>query len=655
MKKIRIVAMILGLSLLFAVPHMKPIDYGNNACVASEASELMRYKKKAISQINEVDLSLYREKEALEITNLISETTERINECESIAEVNSVVSSFNRYLLTIKTDEELTIEEQENQEESDGVYYISSYEELLEFRDDVNDGYSYAGEKVVLTQDIIFPSGKSFGDPIGNVQAKAFAGTFDGNGHKIKGLKMSASTCALFYYGTGCTIKNLDFENVNITATSQRGASVISRADNITLDNVHVVSGTINSKVQGAGLVGAIVGESGISTITNCSNAATIATSGTTAAAGIVAIVLHGDCIIDNCTNTGTINAKTSYAGGILAQLYSGTINSVDYVGSVTIRDCLNSGEVTVAEQSAGGIVGGSISTGTLDVVGCKNNGNIHAGTADAVTGEGAAGIVGRAAKANGTVNIKYCWNDGDVNRANGTGYGTAGILGSNINNAILNISKCKNTGTISTTTGLYVGGIVGIGRIPNTNVVDNCYNSGNVEGASKANVGFISGCNRASISNCEVDANATAVSANGLNTTAGASKAPTETGNNVYNYIYGAQDSGGSTNVGSCRTITPKDVKFTVNYNTGFGKAVYLVGDFSNWVADNRYALSWTDGNNWTGTFTFAVGDTIEFKFVVAGDEYDPSMTGAGWENDPNRTLTIAANTGDQNLSWQV
>ena len=240
--------------------------------------------------------------------------------------------------------------------------------------------------------------------------------------------------------------------------------------------------------------------------------------------------------------------------------------------------------------------------------------------------------------KASAVLTIKYCWNDGTVQRASGkSGFGTGGILGLNLDKAIVNITKTKNTGTV-TASARFVGGIVGLGRIPATNVISDCYNSGNITGSAAAETGLISGVNRNAISNCEVDINATA---NGV------------AASSLTSFVYGSQNNGGTTDTDSCRIITPKEVTFTINYGTNVGEAVYLTGAFCGWVADNRYALTWTAGNNWTGTFTFAVGDTISFKFIIAADEYDPASV-IRWENDPNRSLTIAADTPAQNLSWQ-
>ena len=400
--------------------------------------------------------------------------------------------------------------------------------------------------------------------------------------------------------------------DVNLTATGQRVAAFVARSAGGTIDNCHVLSGTLSGTTQNGGIVGVSVSP-GV-TIKNCSFAGTLTGSGN-GNAGILGCAIGGNATIENCVNKGTVTGATAGVAGILGM---------------------------ISENAAG----------TFTVRGCKNEGEVNGGTSD-----GAGGIVGWHNKAGATLNISYCENSGDVRRASGkSGYGTGGILGLNLNNAIVNISKCKHTGSVSAPSAQYVGGIVGLGRLPVSNTITECYVSGSVEGSQQANVGFISGINRNSISNCEVANTAHAKSTNGLDVLAGDAsvKAPKASGNNSYNYIYGGQDTNGTTDVDSCRVITPKDVKFTINYGTNPGEAVYLVGDFSDWKVDNRYKLDWNEGNDWIGTFTFAVGDTLSFKFVIAADTYDPESV-IRWESDPNRLLQITDDMdADLTFSWR-
>ena len=68
---------------------------------------------------------------------------------------------------------------------------IGNAQELADFAAAVDGGETYAGKTVVLTADISLPEGNW--NPIGDEAAAVniFAGTFDGQGHKISGLTIS--------------------------------------------------------------------------------------------------------------------------------------------------------------------------------------------------------------------------------------------------------------------------------------------------------------------------------------------------------------------------------------------------------------------------------------------------------------------------------
>ena len=104
-----------------------------------------------------------------------------------------------------------------------------------------------------------------------------------------------------------------------------------------------------------------------------------------------------------------------------------------------------------------------------------------------------------------------------------------------------------------------------------------------------------------------------------------------------TYGYIYRERTSHESVNI-----------TFTINYGTVSGQEVYLVGSFNDWtVGDAEYKLSWTDGNNWVGTFAFEGGTEFSYKFVVHGNG------NTIWESDPNRTLT-PVDTMSLTCSWR-
>lgn len=493
MKHFKLVTSILCLPLLFSISLNKNND-GAVSSVAYSQRRLEKYQQNAISMINNIDLDNYRTKEAEEIAQLITQTSSRITSSNDYDEIDAIVSSYNRYILTIKTNAQLTKEEQEANVNDNTVYYISSLSDLLEFRDDVNDGYNYSGETVKLTQDIVIPSGQSFGTPIGSTEAKAFAGVFDGQNHKIVNLKISAATCAFIYFGTNCTIKNLSFENVNITATTQRAAAVISRADGVRLENVNILSGTITGPTQSGGLIGASLGNSGETIITNCSNAASINTTGTNgSSAGAVGYVYNGSLTINNFINTGAINSETKYAGGILGQINSLTT-------SVSLFNCTNTANIMCKGFGASGISCASSGL-NLNIEDCSNTGNITN------AGEGTGGVFGYCAsvKTGSQVRVKNCTNSGIISgQSNGTG-GVVGAHNANASYITFIVEDCTNHGTVNGVN--YTGGVIGLIRnSTESSYIDKCYNYGNVTASSTSGTvgcGGIVGTARVNITNC--------------------------------------------------------------------------------------------------------------------------------------------------------
>lgn len=117
--------------------------------------------------------------------------------------------------------------------------------------------------------------------PIGN-GANGFHGTFDGNGHTVYNLNVSADTSAgLFGYAlNGGNVKNLNIENAFVTANDYAGA-VMGRGytdiDNCHVKNVTVITtpyltgeGIYDGGAKAGGVIGQVLEGSG-NTVTNCS------------------------------------------------------------------------------------------------------------------------------------------------------------------------------------------------------------------------------------------------------------------------------------------------------------------------------------------------------------------------------------------------
>lgn len=166
------------------------------------------------------------------------------------------------------------------------VVEINTVADLKTFRDAVNSGNQYSGKIVRLMADLDLSSETNW-KPIGNLVSypgQSFDGIcFDGNNHTISNVTINDNTpnhavAALFGSVVNATIKNLTVKNVNITSTHYAAGIVAYTSNKPTIDNCHVIGGTITSTPELVGSeydngdkVGGIMGYATAgSTITNC-------------------------------------------------------------------------------------------------------------------------------------------------------------------------------------------------------------------------------------------------------------------------------------------------------------------------------------------------------------------------------------------------
>ena len=279
---------------------------------------------------------------------------------------------------------------------ADDVTVISSPDELIAFRNSVNDGNDYEGRTVVLGDNIDLSLQDINWTPIGTgtrsgsgYTGNAFKGTFDGRGFTISGLTIDATVSGdnvddaygLFGVIDGATVTNLTLANVHITVNGGEcvGGVVGLMVNGSTVSNIEMDVGSGITAVRG---LGGIVGRMTI--------------SGT----------------IENCVNEASINGSGANVGGIVGAAYYTAVGSEMY-----ITNCKNYGAVTCTAGVAGGIAGLS----AAKVSGCEN----HA----VITGNGTdvAGIVAEQQNAGSVTN---CVNNADITNTNSGAYGTGGIVG---------------------------------------------------------------------------------------------------------------------------------------------------------------------------------------------------------------------------------
>ena len=240
-------------------------------------------------------------------------------------------------------------------------YQISTADELFWFASLVNGTLEGVEQNTaacaVLTADINL-SGQTW-TPIGDYSAKTrnkYAGTFDGAGHTIDGLKADGGSAQGFVgYMDGGTIKNCTF------------------------------NGTVTSSGSAGGICGSNYG-----TIENCAFNGTVTGSGNDSAGGICGSNSNSGTI-KNCTSYGKVTSSKGNTGGICgynSSTVTGCTNNAAvegyfYFGGIcgfntgTITNCINKGEVKLT-ASQGRYMGGICGYSTNTITNCISSGKIN-------------------------------------------------------------------------------------------------------------------------------------------------------------------------------------------------------------------------------------------------------------------------------------
>ena len=250
----------------------------------------------------------------------------------------------------------------------DSPYIITKAEELAWFRDQVNSGqYSICAKiadnvEVIDMSTVCHAADKSQNleekswVPIGNRNIIKYRGTFDGNGKTITNLYINASQTSqnnmgLFGYTYQSTIKNLTFENANVTNTQSNTGILVGKAGyGSTLQNIKISK---TCQIKGGNYTGGIAGELDGNAY-NCVNYATV--QGIKYVGGFLGMYSRKGNSITACANYGNVTASSEMAGGL-----------VGYFRGGTIQDCANYGDVKGTNRVAG--MAGFVSDGKVQNV----------------------------------------------------------------------------------------------------------------------------------------------------------------------------------------------------------------------------------------------------------------------------------------------
>lgn len=394
-------------------------------------------------------------------------------------------------------------------------YIIATAQDLWELADLANEKESrdtFAAASYMLTADIDL--GSKNWTPIGT-EAVPFSGILDGNGHTVRGLRLSGkagsgSNAFGFVGQLKGTVRNLTIADSSIRIKGDSGytGALVGKSMGGTVENCHTTDTVeVSSEYQVGGICGNL---NSSSTLRGCTNGAKVTSTGHVGcAAGIAsyvscpvedctnngAIESEGDAAgiagsagggVSNCANNGSVSAR-GYSAGIVCRFSDGALNSSMNDASVTLLGCVNNGDVTSREDPAGGI---AVSCRTGRVVDCVNNGNI---TSPEETGGIFAyfqqGVFGEAAP---EFLVSGCSSSGQIISLDS--YGAGGICGEVYGSTTrVLFENCENTGSVQATgkadtvgSGSEAGGIIGCANVTSLQLT-NCTNSGRIRGFAYA------------------------------------------------------------------------------------------------------------------------------------------------------------------------
>jgi hypothetical protein len=293
-------------------------------------------------------------------------------------------------------------------------------------------------------------------------QGTEFTGVFDGDGHIISNLTITASEkeyVGLFgYVSSGSQIRNLGVENVNITGQNTVGGLVGVNCGTLT-------SCYATGSVSGRSCVGGLVGVN-CGTLTSCY--ATGSVSGRSCVGGLVA---YNYGTLTSCYATGSVSGNSS-VGGLVGANYA------------TLTSCYATGSVSGTGEDSGA-VGGLVGANYATLTSCYATGSVSGNTC----------VGGLVAYNYGT--LTSCYATGSVI---GTGIPSlciGGLVGWNYDSSINN---CYSTGAVSgSSDSYYIGGLVGSNDSGGT--LTACYATGSVIGNGA--VGGLVGANYATLTSC--------------------------------------------------------------------------------------------------------------------------------------------------------
>ena len=225
-------------------------------------------------------------------------------------------------------------------------YLISDKNDMVKFAEAVNQQkLDFSGEYLRMTGDIDMQGVTDF-QPIGfnTTDLVSFNGTFDGAGHSIKNMSIDSRTNKVMNVGLFIivspqgTVKNLVIDR-SCRFIAFRNYGAIAATVYGTIENCRNYADVPTTDGYSGGIAAFVYG-----TIRGCMNAGTISSSERNGALGGIFYSGYAGCVIEECQNTGRIEAlhdKATNLGGIGGSCYG------------TMKNCLNTGAIVGGTNSS--------------------------------------------------------------------------------------------------------------------------------------------------------------------------------------------------------------------------------------------------------------------------------------------------------------
>ena len=181
--------------------------------------------------------------------------------------------------------------------------------------------------------------------PVGTSESP-FKGSFDGDGHAVRGLKVAADGCAgLFGSAVNATFKNLRIEGAEIESTGSSVGILAGSAERGRIESC-VVTGSVRGAEHTGGLAGYAYG----GRVSRCRAEGSV--KGAEYVGGLIGRLCEGAVLEDSyAAGKVEMEAGSTYAGGLVGKSES------SYTPKTSIERCYASASI---EGKGKGLVGGA-------------------------------------------------------------------------------------------------------------------------------------------------------------------------------------------------------------------------------------------------------------------------------------------------------